>query len=354
MASPFAIYFYSVYRPALSFLDQFPQIAWSVRFFLPHIVEETSSTLINLHNTVGFLLAVGGFAAFCWGAAQVYYHKLAKKGAVTGGVYNIIRHPQYAAFILCSFGLLLLWPRYIILITFITMLFVYYFLARIEEKECEEKFGQSYIDYKNKTNMFLPFKIPLAGKLPGLPQSRLGQIVVIAAVYVTTILVAVGLARGLQSLALDSIYSIYEQDAAYISIIEIEPNTMERLVAIALANEEVQTRLAHAHDGSNTKYLNYILPSEWSISEIPMNPVAGGSSDHFLVDGSYDENSYKIIFTRADLRTDQDVAGKEILLHTTKPMPIVEVWVDLAQAEVVDIKNPPMTVNYENVPVPVY
>ena len=84
MASPFAIYFYSVYRPALSFLDQFPQIAWSVRFFLPHVVEETSSTLINLHNTVGFLLAAGGFAAFCWGAAQVYYHKLAKKGAVTG------------------------------------------------------------------------------------------------------------------------------------------------------------------------------------------------------------------------------------------------------------------------------
>lgn len=94
MASPFAVYFYSVYRPALDFFNQSPGLAWLISFFLPHAVTETSSTILNLHNVIGGVLAVFGFLAFCIGACQVYYHKLAKKGVVTGGIYNFIRHPQ--------------------------------------------------------------------------------------------------------------------------------------------------------------------------------------------------------------------------------------------------------------------
>lgn len=30
-----------------------------------------------------------GFLSFCIGATQVYSHKLARKGAVTGGIYNL-------------------------------------------------------------------------------------------------------------------------------------------------------------------------------------------------------------------------------------------------------------------------
>ena len=41
---------------------------------------------------------------------------------------------------------------------FVTMLFVYYLLAKAEERECEAKFGASYLEYKAKTAMFLPLK----------------------------------------------------------------------------------------------------------------------------------------------------------------------------------------------------
>ena len=36
MASPFALYFYSLYRPGLTFLEKIPAIAWITGFFLPH------------------------------------------------------------------------------------------------------------------------------------------------------------------------------------------------------------------------------------------------------------------------------------------------------------------------------
>ena len=38
MISPFALYFYSVYAPILSFLNASPLLSWSTEFFLPHMV----------------------------------------------------------------------------------------------------------------------------------------------------------------------------------------------------------------------------------------------------------------------------------------------------------------------------
>ncbi len=79
MASPFAAYFYSVYGPGLNFMNSNPALAWVSSMFLPHIVVDTSSSLLNQHNIVGSILFFGGFLTFCVGAGQVYYYKLAKK-----------------------------------------------------------------------------------------------------------------------------------------------------------------------------------------------------------------------------------------------------------------------------------
>lgn len=350
MATPFAMYFYSVYRPAMNFLNRFPGSAWLVSFFLPHIVVETSSPLVNAHSAIGALLAIGGFLGFCIGAIQVYYHKLARKGAVTGGIYNVIRHPQYAAFVLCSLGLLLLWARFIALVAFITMLFIYYFLARAEEKECEEKFGQSYLDYKSRTHMFFPFRIPLADKLPRLPKSLPGKVLTIATLYVVTVLTAIGLAHGIQSLTLDSLYGVYTRDSATISVGQIETEKLEQILQIVMANEEVQGRLTTIPD--NTKFVNYVLPTAWYVAEAPMEPVPGARGHYTPQD--YDENLYKVIFVQVDLRMNQAAEGKEILLNTIGRTPIAEVWVDLSQEDVVSIKTPSVTANYEDVQVPIY
>jgi hypothetical protein len=97
------------------------------------------------------------------------------------------------------------------------MLFAYYFLADIEERECEEKFGETYMGYKNSTYMFVPFRVPLLNKLPGLPASRLKRYLAIIAFYTVASVAAVGLANGLKSWSLSSLYALYSEDAAFIS-----------------------------------------------------------------------------------------------------------------------------------------
>ena len=94
MISPFALYFYSVYGPVLRFLQRSPETAWLTQFFLPHISETRSAFLNGLHWLSGPLV-IAGTVLFLAGAIPIYWSKLRHRGAVTGGLYRFIRHPQY-------------------------------------------------------------------------------------------------------------------------------------------------------------------------------------------------------------------------------------------------------------------
>ena len=50
MASPFGAYLYAVYGPGLDWLEASGSTSWLIQFFLPHLVEETSSVLIDVHE----------------------------------------------------------------------------------------------------------------------------------------------------------------------------------------------------------------------------------------------------------------------------------------------------------------
>src|SRR5439155_8698452 len=56
MISPFALYFYSAYRPVLDRLDRWAWTAWLTQFFLPHFSETTSRPLHTLHGLASPLL----------------------------------------------------------------------------------------------------------------------------------------------------------------------------------------------------------------------------------------------------------------------------------------------------------
>jgi protein-S-isoprenylcysteine O-methyltransferase Ste14 len=351
MISPFGIYYYSVYGKGLNFLNDHSITAWLSSFFLPHIVE-TSSMLLNLYKDIGWILAMIGFVGFLIGAGQIYYYKFAQKGAVTGGIYNMIRHPQYASLAMGSFGLLLAWPRYLVLIVFITMLFVYYFLTRIEENECEEKFGQSYTEYRNRTPMFLPFTVPLTEKLLHLPRSGIKRYLAILALYSLAIVGAIGGANGLKSYSVGKLYSLYSFNSATISVAEIERDTLKKVMEIALSEREVQKRLEAVKGGSEAKFLNYVLPFEWYFSDIPMN-IPEGMHGHHHPD-HYNTNLYKIIFTQAELKTHRRVEGKALILNTVKRYPIVEVTVDVSQHRATTVENPPANVRWGDIPTPLF
>ena len=136
MASPFAAYFYGVYGPGLDWLQGSEATSWLIQFFLPHVVEETDSLLIDNLDLVGTILLVAGLAGFAVGVIQVYYAKLTGRGAVTNALYRHILHPQYLALIVASIGMALIWPRYLVVIATVTVIFIYVALAKAEEGIC--------------------------------------------------------------------------------------------------------------------------------------------------------------------------------------------------------------------------
>ena len=347
MAGPFAAYFYSVYAPALNFFNSSPVLSWLSSFFLPHVVPETSSPFLNFILTARYVLAIAGFLAFCAGAFQVYYHKLAKKGIVTGGVYNRVRHPQYASFIVCGFGMLLIWPRYIVAIIFVIMVFFYYLLAKTEEAECERKFGQSYVDFKNRTGMFLPFKLSF---LPALPAKRSRKIIAMMGAYLLAIAAILGVAKGLNVLTIESLYKTHTENSITVSLCEMQNESIEKTMSIAMSDETVKSRIMSL--GKDAKFLNYILPAEWYAAEIPMNKIELGKG-HYSPSG-YNRDLFKIILTKAYLRDGVNATGKEILTSVYLREPIVEVWVNLSTCAVIKILDMPEEIMFKGIPVSIY
>lgn len=92
------------------------------------------------------------------------YHKYWKAEAgrgklVTTGIYRYIRHPQYTGFLLLSLGMLAEWATLPMLLLWPFMACLYVRLARREEKDMVQEFGEEYVMYRNRTKMFIPFVV---------------------------------------------------------------------------------------------------------------------------------------------------------------------------------------------------
>jgi len=157
MISPFAGFFYASLRfePLLGSLSKSPATAWLDGFFLNHAVV-TTSRLLEWHRKAGVVLIVLGGAGFLLSAVQVYANKLRKRGVATGLLYRLVRHPQYLCLGVAGWGLLTLWPRFLLLGTWVTMLFLYAGLARVEERQMAGRFGADYRGFAEARGAFLP------------------------------------------------------------------------------------------------------------------------------------------------------------------------------------------------------
>jgi len=93
---------------------------------------------------------------------------------VTTGLYRWVRHPQYSALFLITVGMLIQWPTLVTVAMWPVLMLMYYRLARREEKEMEERFGEKYLSYKRRVPMFLPRLAP-APSAAGL-KSKVGEL----------------------------------------------------------------------------------------------------------------------------------------------------------------------------------
>lgn len=72
------------------------------------------------------------------------------------GVYRFIRHPQYAGFMLITIGMIIEWATLPMLIMWPFIAWMYYRLAKREEREMLAEFGEEYARYMDRTKMFIP------------------------------------------------------------------------------------------------------------------------------------------------------------------------------------------------------
>lgn len=155
MGGPFAVYFYGVYSPFLTWTQSSPYLIWLSDFFMPHLSTPESWLLRVLTGGPRYLLYIG-LASFAIHAGYLYWMKFVRKDIATRLLYRYVRHPQYSSLAIAGAGLVFHWPRFINLILLFLMLFGYYVLARNEEARMERKHPGAYGIYKGKTSMFYP------------------------------------------------------------------------------------------------------------------------------------------------------------------------------------------------------
>ena len=242
MVTPFALYYYSVYGPLLAGPFGFSATSWLPAFFLPHLSTE-------ILPSIGGLIFLLGLVGFVLSAFQLYYAKFKRRGVVRRGFYKRIRHPQYLFLALAGLGLLIVWPRFILLIVYVHMLWFYYLLARSEEHRMEARYGDAYREQKGRTWMFLPGEPGryLQERLFGWIRHRQARLIVI---YTLSIAVGISTAFVLReaSLALTTHIILPEQKIAAVSFLSGNDRQLRELIESAEGAEEVQGRIK-GHDG---------------------------------------------------------------------------------------------------------
>jgi hypothetical protein len=195
-------------------------------------------------------------------AAQVYLGKLLKKGVATKGLYIIIRHPQYLGLGFAALGLAIMWPRFLTLTLFAIMLFLYYLLAKDEERRMTDRFGESYRAYMSRTGMFLPRVIEkaLAGNLKTQKRLSIGKAMVILLVLLVVIVGSGFISRA---------YTVHHLPLEQFNHVDVITITKEDLIAAkellpsVLKDSVVAPRLQSVENRNGHRLLAYFIPIDY-------------------------------------------------------------------------------------------
>jgi len=131
-------------------------IVWAGDSFFLHL-----STFLSAYVPLFIRLAILGImfitAIYLFRSAHVVVDREHKPdGVITSGAFKQVRHPLYLASILTYLGLSISTFSLLSLALFMGIFIFYNYLASYEEKLLEEKFGEEYIKYKQRTGKWVP------------------------------------------------------------------------------------------------------------------------------------------------------------------------------------------------------
>ncbi len=314
MISPFALYFYSVYGPVLKFFSSTPYLSWTTEFFLPHMIFLNDPLILGISYLQ--ILLVIGLVLFFSAAAPLYYGRFRKKGVVQISFYSKVRHPQYLFLAISGFGLLLYWPRFIILIMYITMLFVYYLLARNEEWRMKHEVPEIYATYMKNTPMFLPGEP--GGKIYGLLFDWIRpKWFGILTAYLLAIVISLSLALGIRAYTVSQLPTVENGSMVLLSVFprpdqEITElyESLESLPQIRASIRELKPNLAYIFPGDyfltalvtdeDRRFSDDIIERFPEVLEWHQNKFRGGLGKFFRI-------FYNFFSTLGSVETDYDV-----------------------------------------------
>jgi hypothetical protein len=182
---------------------------------------------------------------------------------VTFSFYSKIRHPQYLFLAISGFGLLLYWPRFIILIFFVTMLYIYYLLARNEEWRMKNEAPGVYEQYMDNIPMFLP----------GEPGGRLFAVFFgwigprwagILVSYFVVLFLSIAAAMGIRDYAVHQLPAVRMDSITLIPVFERPREEISLLYDELLTDERVRDFLAENPDVN----LAYIMPGDFFLTAL--------------------------------------------------------------------------------------
>ena len=158
------------YIPCASFwfgIMSIPLITYLFIFFqYPYILESDFKFFLGYEGTI---IAFLGLSLYI---ACLIFQLKHRKQLMTTGPYKIVRHPQYLAFIIITFGLTVICLRtspiinlnipYLNVYLFIFSIWLaevvaYIILGKIEDLALKAKYGDDFINYRHS----VPFIIPL-------------------------------------------------------------------------------------------------------------------------------------------------------------------------------------------------
>jgi protein-S-isoprenylcysteine O-methyltransferase Ste14 len=267
MISPFAFFFYSVFNPVFHWLDAYPTTRWLTHFFLPHMILPPTLPL-KIIRISGSVLFVLGSTTFIICALQVYLGKIFKRGIANRRIYRYVRHPQYFSLGIWGLGMAILWPRFIILATLSIMFFLYYFLAKDEERRMVILYGDSYREYMRTTGMFLPKIWGNKSNTP-VPINLFNPKNIFALLLVMAIVVGAGFVC--RSVTLNSIQLKSKDNVTLVSIMP-EDNDKEPAILNAIKYSGIKFL------NKDNDYLGYEMPVDY----IMQGMIANTGAEHHL------------------------------------------------------------------------
>ena len=385
MISPFAFFFYAIFNPFLLALNQSPMTRWLTAFFLPHMIVPPDEVL-KVIRILGSVFFVGGALLFLICAGQVYLGKLLKRGVATGGFYRFIRHPQYLGLGLTALGLVIMWPRFLNLALFALMLFLYYLLAKDEERRMTRRFGESYLVYMNRTGMFLPYFIGKVWTRKNAEPPQLLRPVRAAAIFVVLLSLIVGIGFILRSY---TIHHLPLEEVSRVDVIVITKGDLllaRNLLPSVIEDPAVASKLQSIPQDKGHRVLAYFIPvdyvmqgmiadtgKEWKLFEQhkTIGMIAGyifhpfahlteghtglmAAMHHEPVGRNNPAMSRRIIFmeisaSRSALKSPDDDFGINI-----KRTPLFLLDVNLHTGEVLQVKETPTGSGWGTVPTPMF